>query len=87
MTVATGSATCRWGDEMKVTVSYICPPIPIRSMDWTAYMENDAGNENSIRGFGFTKLEALEDLLMQFDAEDAEAKAVWDEINRIERQW
>ena len=71
----------------KVIVSYVCPPIPIRSMDWEAYMDNDEGNENMPRGHGVSKLAALENLLEQFDPEDAEAQSIWTEINRIERQW
>lgn len=72
---------------MKVNVSYICPPIGVRSFDWEAHMDRDEGNENMPRGFGLTKLGALENLLEQFDPDEPEAQAVWDEINRIERQW
>lgn len=87
MTGATGSVTCRWGANMKVILSYICPPIPDRSMDWEAYIDNDDGNEDAPRGHGFTKLSALENLLEQFDGDEPEARAIWDAINDIERQW
>lgn len=87
MTVATTSATCRWGAEMNVIVSYICPPIPDRSADWEARMDNHDDNENTMRGFGITKLAAMENLLEQFDGDEPEARAIWDAINRLERQW
>lgn len=70
-----------------VIVSYVCPPIPIRSMDWEAYMENDDGDENAPRGRGLTKLGALENLLEQLDPDSKEAREVWNRINDIERQW
>jgi hypothetical protein len=72
---------------MNVIVSYICPPIPIRSMDWEARMDNHDDNENTMRGHGITKLAAMENLLEQFDGDEPEARAIWDAINRIERQW
>lgn len=72
---------------MNVITSYVCPPIPTRSADWCAYLERDDGDENAPRGRGLTKLGALEDLLSQLDPDDAEAKAVWNRINDIERQW
>ena len=88
MAVATISATCRWGAEMQtVIVSYVCPPIPTRSADWCAYLEQDEGEEGAPCGWGVTKLGALEDLLSQLDPDDEQAKAVWNRINDIERQW
>lgn len=72
---------------MKVTVSYICPPIGVRSFDWEASLDSYNGDEpNAPRGFGQTKLAALEHLLEQLD-ESKEAAAVWQRINEIERQW
>ena len=72
---------------MNVIVSYICPPIPIRSMDWEARMDNHDDNEDTLRGFGSTKLAAMENLLDQIDPDAPEAQVIWDAINRIERQW
>jgi len=72
---------------VKVIVSYICPPIPIRSMDWEARMDNHDDNEDTMRGHGVSKLAALENLLEQFDGDEPECRVIWDEINSIERQW
>ena len=72
---------------MNVITSYVCPPIPIRSADWEAYLDCHDGDENAPRGRGLTKLGALEDLLSQLDPDDEQAKAVWNRINDIERQW
>lgn len=71
---------------MNVITSYVCPPIPIRSADWEAYLERDEGDENAPRGRGLTKLGALENLLEQLE-DGPEAMAVWRRINDIERQW
>ena len=72
---------------MNVIVSYICPPIGVRSFDWEASLDNYNGDEpNAPRGFGISKLAALEDLLEQL-GEGREADAVWQRINEIERQW
>ncbi len=87
MTGATTSATCRWGAEMKVITSYVCPPIPYRGNDWCAYFDKYDGNEDAPRGWGASKLAALENLLEQLDDDEADAKAVWDRINDIDRQW
>lgn len=86
MTVATISATCRWGAEMKVITSYVCPPIPDRSADWEACLDCHEGDEDAPRGRGKTKLNALFDLFDQIEDED-QMTVVWDRINEIERQW
>lgn len=53
---------------MKVIVSYICPPIPIRSMDWEATIDSYNGDEaNAPRGFGHTRVEAVADLASQLE--------------------
>jgi hypothetical protein len=72
---------------MNVIVSYICPPIPDRSADWEACLDCHDGDEDAPRGHGITKLAAMENLLEQFDGDEPEARAIWDAINRIERQW
>ena len=56
---------------MKVIVSYICPPIGVRSFDWQATLDRYNGDEpNAPRGFGVTKYRAMEDLLSQLDDSD-----------------
>lgn len=72
---------------MDIVISYVCPPIPHRGNDWCAYLDRDEGNEGAPVGWGVSKVAALENLLEQFDDESTEAKAVWDRINQIERQW
>jgi hypothetical protein len=72
---------------MNVITSYVCPPIPDRSADWEARMDNHDDNEDTLRGHGITKLAAMFNLLDQIDPDAPEARAIWDEINRIERQW
>lgn len=72
----------------KVVVSYICPPIGVRSCDWEATLDSYNGDEpNQPRGFGVSKLAALENLLEQLDDDDEQAREVWNCINNIERQW
>lgn len=71
---------------MRVVTSYVCPPIPDRGADWCAYLEKDEGEEDAPRGWGMSKLGALENLLEQLE-DDKEADAVWSRINDIERQW
>ena len=67
---------------MKVITSYVCPPIPVRSADWEAYLDCHDGDENAPRGRGVTRLDALEDLICQID-DGREYKAVADAINDI----
>ena len=50
-------------------------------------MDNHDDNEDTLRGHGITKLAAMFNLLDQIDPDAPEARAIWDEINRIERQW
>lgn len=64
---------------MKVTTSFICPPIPIRSMDWSAIDSNtydadcdqDGFFSRDPVGYGATEAEAIADLMEQLNEKDA----------------
>jgi len=45
---------------MKIITAYVNPPIPTRSCDWIAYQDGTV--EEGPYGYGFTELEAIEDL-------------------------
>lgn len=49
---------------MKIKTSYDFPPIPIRSMDWSA-IDDDTYDLGSPMGHGATEQEAIEDLREQ----------------------
>ena len=51
---------------MKVIFSNVSPPIPVRNCDWSASLDDD---ENALRGWGATKVEALNDLLENEDVD------------------
>ncbi|CAN5817451.1 hypothetical protein BH20PSE1_BH20PSE1_01510 [soil metagenome] len=51
----------------KVITEYVCPPIQIRTFDWTAVTENYDGPGSPI-GYGATEQEAIDDLSMQIAA-------------------
>ncbi len=50
----------------KIIVTKVCPPIPIRNYDWSCALDDD---EESMRGWGATKREALNDLLENEDVD------------------
>ena len=45
----------------KIIVTHECPPIPDRRFDWLAYRE---GDEEGSQGWGRTKEDAIEELLI-----------------------
>lgn len=47
----------------QVTTTYQCPPIPIRSHDWMAYIDPESGPF----GHGATEEEAVADLMEQLE--------------------
>lgn len=49
------------GKQLLVRVSYVCPPIPVRSMDWCAY--EDGCEEEGHYGYGATRNAALAELM------------------------
>ena len=57
---------------MKIRTEYVYPPIPDRSMDWSAVDEDtydgapDSGNRHQV-GRGRTEHEAIADLLTQLE--------------------
>lgn len=67
-------------DGYKIVTHYECPPIPIRSMDWSACEhDNDDADWDGERwvidrpvGYGATEEEAIEDLLRQLKEIDVE---------------
>lgn len=52
---------------MKIVVVYDPPPIPLRNMDWIAYV--DGQEEEGNYGYGKTRREAIESLLEVLDDE------------------
>lgn len=51
-----------------LVVSCICPPIPIRHMDWRAYVD---GHEEGCVGYGPTREAAVADLYEQLEDDAA----------------
>lgn len=53
---------------MTIKTYYDNPPIPIRSLDWSAY-DDDTYDEEAPTGHGVTEMEAIRDLLNQLEQE------------------
>jgi hypothetical protein len=54
--------------EYKIIVSYDCPPIGIRALDWSAIDDlTYGGEEGDPIGHGSTALAAIEDLMAQLE--------------------
>lgn len=51
---------------MKIVTNFVFPPIPVRSMDWSA-VDNDTYDYDQPIGWGATEQEAIADLLEQFE--------------------
>jgi hypothetical protein len=49
----------------EIRTEYICPPIPIRNFDYTAWIDGE--EEDGKHGYGATKQEAIDDLLTQLE--------------------
>ncbi len=56
-------ALCTCGTCIKT--SFVYPPIPIRSMDWCAYL--DGQEESGNYGWGHTEQEAIRDLFDNYN--------------------
>ncbi len=58
----------------KINVEYVHPPIPERRFDWCATFTNYDGAEDSpnrnMMGWGYTKEEAIADLLLHAEEEE-----------------
>lgn len=53
------------GQIINVVTNNVCPPIPVRDMDWSAC---EAGrDEEGPYGWGASEVDALEDLAWQLD--------------------
>lgn len=50
-------------DGIKIQTSYTCPPIPIRSCDWEAWVADEDPETWDRVGQGETENEAIKDLL------------------------
>jgi len=61
---------------MKVKVTFVYPPIPIRMYDWSAIDDDTYDGQGSPRGWGATKEEAIQDLLDQIGERNAEKAEV-----------
>ena len=59
--------------NMKIVTEYYTPPIPLRTMDWSAWDEDtydgadDAGPRARLIGYGATEAEAIADLIAQIE--------------------
>ncbi len=62
------------GRTDKIITHYDPPPIPQRCFDWRAYFSNYDGAEDSpnrnMMGWGYTKEEAIADLLLHAEEEE-----------------
>ena len=50
---------------IKIVARYVFPPIPVRSYDWSAYIDGD--EEDGPHGEGATEEEAIADLKAQLE--------------------
>lgn len=65
--ISTNDAYYKWRQEDmadRILTSFDYPPIPDRSMDWSAWID---GKEEMATGYGRTKAAAIEDLLEQLE--------------------
>ena len=54
---------------MKIMTSYDYPPIPLRGLDWSAWIDGTEG-EDMMLGHGATEARAIEDLMDQLEEEE-----------------
>ena len=57
----------RFENAIKLKTSYVHPPIPDRSNDWSAIDDSTYDGPGSPIGFGATEQEAIQDLLTQLE--------------------
>jgi len=55
-----------WLGKPKIITEYVCPPIPIRTSDWSAVREGYEPGDPI--GMGRTEADAIDDLMDQEDA-------------------
>ncbi|WP_181257162.1 hypothetical protein [Pseudaminobacter soli (ex Li et al. 2025)] len=53
----------------KIITTHVCPPIPARSMDWSAHFDGE--EERGEYGYGATEDEAVRDLIDSYGDEEA----------------
>lgn len=53
--------------KLTIKTSCVCPPIPIRNLDWQAVDDRTYDGPGSPMGTGVTEQEAIDDLLQQLD--------------------
>jgi hypothetical protein len=53
--------------KLTIKTSCVCPPIPIRNLDWQAIDDRTYDGPGSPMGTGATEQEAIDDLLEQLD--------------------
>ena len=70
---------------MTIKVSFDYPPIPIRSFDWSAYVDDTYDGPGCPLGHGPTEAAAISDLYDQM--EDEEINALGPSPPAIERMW
>jgi hypothetical protein len=51
----------------KIKTMHVYPPIPIRVFDWVAFFEDEEGDEDGLRGWGYTEEEAIAALMEMTD--------------------
>lgn len=51
--------------ELEIITTHVYPPIPIRSMDWSAVREGYEPDSRCLVGWGRTEAAAIADLLEQ----------------------
>lgn len=52
-------------ERFKIDVEYVCPPIPVRSYDWRAFIIG--ADENAPVGWGRTRWDAIDNLRAQLE--------------------
>lgn len=52
---------------MRIVTDHVCPPIPVRDMDWSAIDADTYDGEGCPIGRGATEQEAIADLLEQLE--------------------
>lgn len=52
---------------MNIRTEYVYPPIPVRTMDWTAVDDDTYDGRGCPIGYGSTEQEAVADLLAQVE--------------------
>jgi hypothetical protein len=57
---------------MIIKTDYDPKPIPIRSFDWSAWDDTTDDDENRVRGWGASEIDAIRDLLEDIECREAD---------------